>query len=884
MEKYVYEFNFKSAEGSSDLSNILGGKGSALAEMSSLGLPVPPGFTISAEVCSELEDVDLIKNLRLQVDSALRSLSKVTNRVFGDAKNPLLVSVRSGAKISMPGMMETILNLGLNDEIVDGLSQTVSNPRFIYDSYRRFIQMYASIVMRVDHAMFDEILENKKREVNVFDDGDLDIEALRDIIEKYKEAVVSATEEQIPQDPFVQLWGAIRAVFGSWNGVRAKTYRELYAISEDMGTAVTVQSMVFGNMGMDSATGVVFTRNPLNGNKEIFGEFLVNAQGEDVVAGIRNTQAVSIATKQYQHSEFPSMEELMPEAFQRLSDICAKLERHYRDMLDIEFTVEKGVLWILQSRSGKRSVEAGLKIALDLIDENITTKNLAICAIQPHALTQLLHPVLAKNNEAKILTKGLPASPGAASGKICLSSAEAAECAKNCSVILVRNETSPEDIAGMSVADGVLTAFGGMTSHAAIVARSMGKPCVCGVSNLGVHYAQKRVFIGETELKEGDVITIDGNTGHVLLGDIPKSIPSLPKTFYQFMEIADGIRTMQVWANAETKRDAEIAIEMGAEGIGLCRTEHMFFDPARIMSVRKMILDQGGDEGILSDIVDYQMNDFYELFSVMGNLPVTIRLLDPPLHEFLPHTPEDIRIFSELAKMDHRIVQRRIASLVEQNPMLGNRGCRLGIVRPEIYRIQVRAIFEAKYKLHKDGLDLSFSDVEIMIPLVITEKELIFCREVIEQEVAVIYDKYGVRINYRFGTMIEVPRAAIIADKIARLVDFISFGTNDLTQTVMGISRDDAGKFLPTYLEKGVLPQDPFISIDRDGVGELMRMAVINARSVSPDIKIGICGEHGGDPASIAFCQELGMSYVSCSPYRIPVARLAAAQSAAKNL
>ena len=883
LEKLVYTFGDGQAEGSVAMKNQLGGKGANLADMCALGLPVPPGFTIPTDICVAYYDADknLPDALTAQVVDGLKWVEKIAGRGFGDAKNPLLVSVRSGARASMPGMMDTILNLGLNDETVEGLALKTGNPRFAYDSYRRFIQMYSDVVLGIDHHHFEDLLDLMKNEREVAQDTDLTAEDLQELVASYKEKVKSYLKRPFPQDVNEQLWGAIRSVFDSWMNPRAITYRNLHDIPASWGTAVNIQSMVFGNMGEDCATGVAFTRNPSTGEKLFYGEFLVNAQGEDVVAGIRTPQPLTIAGKA-EGGDLPSMEEVMPDVFAQLVTIYKKLEAHYRDMQDIEFTVENRKLWMLQTRNGKRTAKASLKIAVDMVEEKLITKEEALLRIDPASLDQLLHPTLDPMAKKQVIARGLPASPGAASGKVVFT-AEDAEHAKGLKqkVILVRIETSPEDIHGMHAAQGILTARGGMTSHAAVVARGMGKPCVSGAGELRINYARKEFVAGGLTIREGDVITLNGSTGEVMLGEVATVEPNLSGDFSTIMGWADTVRTLKVRANAETPLDAKMARGFGAEGIGLCRTEHMFFDAQRIIAVREMIVAETlkSREAALAKLLPMQRQDFIDLFTIMDGLPVTIRLLDPPLHEFLPHTEAEMQEVADAAHLPLDAVKHRAAGLHESNPMLGHRGCRLGVTYPEIYAMQARALFEAAVAVAKNNITVL---PEIMIPLVMTKRELHLMKTVIDNVAKEVFTAAGTSINYMVGTMIELPRAALRAGDIAEHAEFFSFGTNDLTQTTLGISRDDAGSFIEHYKKQGIFEQDPFVTLDQDGVGELIKLAAERGRSTRADIKLGICGEHGGDPASINFCQKIGLNYVSCSPYRVPIARLAAAQAAIK--
>jgi pyruvate,orthophosphate dikinase len=884
MSKWVYSFGAGRAEGRADMKNLLGGKGANLAEMSNLGIPVPPGFTISTDVCTyyyangETYPADL-------TDTVLEALAKVEETMgakFGDDANPLLVSVRSGARASMPGMMDTILNLGLNDVSVEGLAKKVGDPRFAYDSYRRFIQMYSNVVLEIDHHHFEEILEAHKDDRDLRLDTDLTADDWKKVVVRYKEKVQQQLGKPFPQDVKEQLWGAIGAVFGSWMNNRAIIYRRLHDIPETWGTAVNVQAMVFGNMGDDCCTGVCFTRDPSTGDNAFYGEFLVNAQGEDVVAGIRTPQQLTIHGKNLQKSDLPSMEEVMPDVFKELNAIRHKLEAHYKDMQDMEFTVQQKRLWMLQTRTGKRTTKAALKIAVDMAREGLITRKEAIGRIDPGALDQLLHPTLDPKAARTMLARGLPASPGAASGKVVFSAEDAEHWVKEKKekVILVRVETSPEDIGGMHVSQGILTTRGGMTSHAAVVARGMGTPCVAGAGEIRVDYPNRTLKVAGKEVKEGDVITIDGGTGEVFLGAVPTVQPELTGDFATLMEWVDTIRTLKVRANAETPTDAATARKFGAEGIGLCRTEHMFFDPKRIIAVREMILasDEAGRRAALAKLLPYQRQDFIDLFNIMQGLPVTIRLLDPPLHEFLPHTDAEIAEVAQAAGVDAATVTARNAALHESNPMLGHRGCRLGITYPEIYEMQAQAIFEAAVNVSREtGRTVT---PEIMIPLVGAKKELDLLKASIDKVAAQVFEAQGYEVKYHVGTMIELPRAALLAGEIAETAEFFSFGTNDLTQTTFGMSRDDSGPFVGVYREKGIYEHDPFAQLDQQGVGELVKIASERGRATRPSIKLGICGEHGGDPSSIAFCQKVGLDYVSCSPYRVPIARLAAAQAA----
>ncbi|MCA3391990.1 MAG: pyruvate, phosphate dikinase [Roseomonas sp.] len=883
MTQWVYSFGAGHNEGRADMRNLLGGKGANLAEMASIGLPVPPGFTITTEVCTAYYEngQKYPGDLAAQVRAALARVEEAVGNRFGDHHRPLLVSVRSGARVSMPGMMDTVLNLGLNDQTVEGLVTASGDARFAWDSYRRFIQMYGSVVLDVDHHRFEEIIEHVKLDTGKNEDTELTAAEWHRVVDGYKEMVAEVTGKPFPQDPETQLWGAIGAVFGSWMNQRAVTYRRLHDIPAEWGTAVNVQAMVFGNMGEDCATGVCFTRDPSTGENVFYGEYLINAQGEDVVAGIRTPQPMA---KERSKPTERSMEEAMPAAYAELVQVRATLERHYRDMQDIEFTVQSNKLYMLQTRNGKRTAAASLKIAVDMAREGLIDHTEAVRRVNPAALDQLLHPTLDPKAPRKLLAKGLPASPGAACGIVVFSADEAeARAQKGESVILVRIETSPEDIHGMHAARGVLTTRGGMTSHAAVVARGMGRPCVAGCGGITVDYNNQCLSAGGVRIEAGQTITLDGATGEVFIGSVAMVEPQLSGDFATLMGWADKVRRLRVRANAETPLDAETARRFGAEGIGLCRTEHMFFDPERIGAVRQMIMaeTEEGRRAALARLLPFQRKDFLDLFEIMAGLPVTIRLLDPPLHEFLPHSEYEIAEVAASLGTEVEAMQRRMQELSEANPMLGHRGCRLGISFPEIYEMQARAIFEAAAeigrKTHKAPVP------EIMIPLVATKRELEITRAMVDRVAQEVFAEGGYHVVYSVGTMIELPRAALTADAIAGTADFFSFGTNDLTQTTFGLSRDDAGKFLPLYIEKGIFPKDPFVSIDPDGVGALVRIAAEKGRSVKADIKLGICGEHGGDPSSIHFCESVGLDYVSCSPYRVPVARLAAAQAALQS-
>ena len=883
MTKWVYGFGDGKAEGEASMRDLLGGKGANLAEMSNLGLPVPPGFTVTTEVCTYFyaNKRQYPQDLEREVDAALARVGELTGRAFGDAERPLLVSVRSGARASMPGMMDTILNLGLNDTAVEALARELSDARFAYDSYRRFIQMYSAVVLGLEHHLFEDALEEVKARRGHVQDTDLAADDWKGLAKHYLALVERESGKAFPQDPRQQLWGAIGAVFGSWMNARAVKYRELHAIPASWGTAVNVQAMVFGNMGETSATGVAFTRNPSTGDARLYGEFLINAQGEDVVAGIRTPQNITEAARQEARSEKPSLETAMPAAFAEFKRISEALEKHYRDMQDMEFTIERGKLWMLQTRNAKRTTKAALKIAVDMTNEGLISRKDAVQRIDPLSLDQLLHPTIDPNAERQLLGTGLPASPGAASGEIVLTSEEAENAkAAGRKAILVRVETSPEDIHGMHAAEGILTARGGMTSHAAVVARGMGKPCVSGFGALRIDQAKGMLSVGKFVLKPGDVITIDGSTGQVLQGKVAMLEPELSGDFAELMSWADEARRLKVRANADTPLDAETARRFGAEGIGLCRTEHMFFEEGRIVAVREMILadDEKGRRGALAKLLPMQRGDFVELFTIMSGLPVTIRLLDPPLHEFLPHTDEEMKEVAAALGTPVDKLRRRAQELSEFNPMLGFRGCRLAIAYPEIAEMQARAIFEAAI----EAAAASGAPVrpEIMVPLVMTRMEFDLVKGRIDAMASAVAAERQAELSYDVGTMIELPRAALLAGEIAKSAEFFSFGTNDLTQTTLGISRDDAASFLGTYTAKGILAADPFVTLDQDGVGELVRLAAARGREARPGIKLGICGEHGGDPASVAFCERTGLDYVSCSPYRLPIARLAAAQAA----
>ncbi len=885
MTQWVYTFGNGQAEGDGTMKNLLGGKGANLAEMCRVGLPVPPGFTITTEVCTEFyaNNRNYPKDLEKQIRKGIESIEKVIGKKFGDEKNPLLVSVRSGARASMPGMMDTILNLGLNDKTVEGLVKKSGNERFAYDSYRRFIGMFSDVVLEVDHYHFEEILDLKKQDKGVYLDTELDANDLKELVAKYKAKVQEETGKPFPQDVNEQLWGAVSAVLRSWMNDRAIHYRKMYDIPESWGTAVNVQSMVFGNMGQTSATGVAFTRDPSTGEKYFYGEYLINAQGEDVVAGIRTPQQITIEGKNKQSSELPAMEETMPDVFKQLVENYKRLEKHYRDMQDIEFTVEEGKLWMLQTRNGKRTSKASIKIAVDMVAEGLITKEEALLRVNPEDLDQLLHPTLDPKAKKTVIAKGLPASPGAAVGKVVFSANDAEEMAnKGEAVVLVRAETSPEDIHGMSAAKGILTSRGGMTSHAAVVARGMGRPCVSGAGTVTIDYKNKKFNVGATEVKEGDIITINGSTGEVILGKVPTIEPEISADFETVMKWADEARSLNIRTNAETPADCRVARKFGAEGIGLCRTEHMFFDNERITAIREMIVasDVEGRRKAIRKLLPFQKKDFIEIFEIMEGLPVTIRLLDPPLHEFIPHKEEEFAAVAKGAGISIERVKSRSKELEESNPMLGHRGCRLAITYPELYEMQVRAIVEAAVEVQAKGLKVI---PEIMIPIVLALKEFSILKKLVDETAQKVLAEKKAKVAYLVGTMIELPRAALQADKIAQEAEFFSFGTNDLTQTTLGISRDDSGSFIPDYIEKGIFEKDPFAVLDVDGVGELINIAVERGKKTRKDIKLGICGEHGGNPPSIEFCHNAGLNYVSCSPFRVPIARLAAAQAKIKS-
>ena len=885
MENWVYNFGDGSADGDASMANLLGGKGANLAQMCALGLPVPPGMTITTEVSNWYYDNDETypSQLKGQVEEAITKICGVTNRTFGSGDNPLLLAIRSGSRASMPGMMDTVLNLGLNDVTVKALAKEAGSERFALDSYRRFIQMYSDVVLGVDHAFFEEILDDAKARFELEQDTDLSAENWQTVIARYKAVIEEENGAPFPQDANEQLWGAITAVFASWMNRRAVAYRSLHNIPQKWGTAVNIQAMVFGNMGETSATGVAFTRNPSTGENKLYGEYLVNAQGEDVVAGIRTPQSLTEEARIAAASDKPSLEKLMPKAFKEFSEMALKLERHFSQMQDMEFTIERDKVWLLQTRTGKRTAKAALRIAVDMAREGMITKEQAICQVDPASLDQLLHPTIVPSAKRNIIAVGLPASPGAATGRIVFTSNEAERLRnEHLPCILVRTETSPEDILGMHAAEGILTARGGMTSHAAVVARGMGKPCVSGAGGMRVDYLTEELRVQNKTFKAGEVITIDGSSGQVLSGTVPMQQPELSGSFATLMEWADKVRRMQVRTNAETPHDAKTARSFGAQGIGLCRTEHMFFDPERITIMREMILaeNETGRREALDKLLPFQRTDFIELFEIMSGQPVTIRLLDPPLHEFLPKHPQEIAEVAAAMGIDEAQLEQRADLFHEFNPMLGHRGCRLAISHPEIVQMQARAIFEAAIEAGKN----TGSPVvpEIMVPLVSLNNELEYVKNRIDEVAIAIAEETGETFKYTIGTMIELPRAAVLADKIAESAEFFSFGTNDLTQSTFGMSRDDAAAYLPVYERKGIIKRDPFVSLDLDGVGELMRIGTKKGRSTKPDLKISICGEHGGDTDSIFFCESIGLDYVSCSPFRVPIARLAAAQAAIK--
>jgi pyruvate,orthophosphate dikinase len=882
MKKWVYRFSAEQTDGNKSMKDLLGGKGANLAEMCSLKLPVPAGFTVSTEACLDFyEQKRTISNdIKEQVKAALQEVEGITAKKFGDAKDPLLFSVRSGARVSMPGMMDTVLNLGMNDKTVEAMAKKTGNARFAWDSYRRFIQMFANVVMGINTSILESQLEDLKEARSYTEDTELDADDLKELVEVYKQVLMEEFGKTFPQDPMEQLWAAIGAVFSSWQNPRAIKYRQMNGFSDKWGTAVNVQSMVFGNTGEKSGTGVCFTRNPSDGEKVFFGEYLMNAQGEDVVAGIRTPAPINEASKNESNKKLKTLEEVMPSAFEQLVEIYQKLESHYKDMQDIEFTIEDEKLYILQTRNGKRTINAALKIVVDLVNEGIISEKEAVLKIKPEDLDKLLHPRLDPKADKKLMATGLPASPGAASGQIVFDSDVAVEWAeKNKQVILVRQETSPEDIGGMNAAVGILTARGGMTSHAAVVARGMGKPCVAGCTTLEIHEKNKVLRISGKEFFEGDYITFDGSTGKVYDGIVPTIAAEISNNFATFMAWADEYRTMKVRANADNPHDSQVAINFGAEGIGLCRTEHMFFAPERILAVREMIFALNREERklALDKILPYQRSDFEGIFKEMAGKPVNIRLLDPPLHEFLPYKDSEIQDLADVLGVEASVIEQRKESLHEFNPMLGHRGCRLGITYPEIYKMQVRAIIEAAINMKNEGVEVI---PEIMIPLVSDKEELSLLMEEARAEIAVVFKEKSDEIDYKMGTMLELPRACITADEIATVAEFFSFGTNDLTQTTFGLSRDDSGKFLPMYETRGIYPKDPFVSLDQKGVGFLVEHAVKVGKRENQHLHCGICGEHGGEPSSIEFCQKAGLDYVSCSPFRVPIARLAAAQAA----
>jgi len=888
-KKYVYFFAANKSDGKAEMKNLLGGKGANLAEMCNIGIPVPPGFTITTEVCTEFyeNNRNYPAGLEEEVAATIKKVEEEMGMTFGDPKNPLLLSVRSGARASMPGMMDTVLNLGLNDVIVEGLAELSGKSRFAWDSYRRFVQMYGDVVLdlkpqnKEDEDPFEVIIEEKKKAKGVELDTDLTTEDLQELVAEFKQAIKRETGRDFPEDPMEQLWGAVGAVFGSWMNDRAKTYRALNNIPSNWGTAVNVQTMVYGNMGDDCATGVAFTRDPATGNRQFYGEYLVNAQGEDVVAGIRTPQPVNTST-QSEDSQV-TLEALMPEPYADLVSIYQKLEKHYTDMQDIEFTIQQGRLWMLQTRNGKRTAEAAVRIAVEMVEEGLIDKKTGVLRVAPAALDQLLHPMFDPKADRKTLAKGLPASPGAATGRIVFHADDAEDwAAKDEDVILVRIETSPEDIGGMHVAKGILTSRGGMTSHAAVVARGMGTCCVAGCSALDINYKAKTMSVGGNTYNEGDWISLDGSEGTVLEGKVPTIDPELSGNFGILMGWADEFRTINVRTNADTPHDSDVGRNFGAEGIGLCRTEHMFFEGDRIKAVREMILsdDEEGRRKALDKLLPYQREDFYGIFKAMHDLPVTVRTLDPPLHEFLPHEPENQQEMADEMGITLEEVKAKVAALHEFNPMLGHRGCRLGVTYPEITEMQARAIMEAACQLTKEGVKVF---PEIMIPLIGTKAELADQKAVVRVTAEKVQEEMGAKVNYMIGTMIEIPRAALTADKVAEEAEFFSFGTNDLTQMAFGYSRDDAGTFLPEYVHKEILPDDPFQTLDQEGVGQLVEIGIQRGRQTKPDLKVGICGEHGGDPRSVEFCHRVGMNYVSCSPFRVPIARLAAAQAAVRE-
>ena len=884
--KWVYSFEETPRTDKQSLKNLLGGKGANLSEMIKIKLPVPPGFTITTEACNEFYKLNkkYPSTLKNQVNDAIKKVEKKIKKSFGNASNPLLVSVRSGARVSMPGMMDTVLNLGLNDKTVVGLAKKTNNETFAYDSYRRFIQMYSSVVLNVKHHNFEDLLENYKLTKGVVLDTEMEANDWKALIGSFREQVKNETGKDFPQDVHEQLWGAIGAVFQSWQNQRAKVYRKLNNIPEEWGTAVNIQSMVFGNMGDDCATGVAFTRNPSTGENSFYGEYLINAQGEDVVAGIRTPQNITKKARLKSGSKDLSMEETMPKVYKELVAIYKKLEKHYRDMQDIEFTVENKKLWMLQTRSGKRTAKASIKIAVDMVKEKMISKDEALLRIDPKMLDTLLHPTLDPKAKKDVIAKGLPASPGAATGKVTFSADDAEQLkSQGQKSILVRQETSPEDIHGMNAAEGILTCRGGMTSHAAVVARGMGRPCVSGAGTIQIDYEKKLFRVNSREVREGDIITLDGSTGEVMIGEVTTIKPDISGDFSTIMAWADKTRVLKIRANAETPLDSKVARDFGAEGIGLCRTEHMFFDEERILYVRQMILSKNTEDRskALKNILPFQKKDFVAIFKTMRGLPVTVRLLDPPLHEFLPKSKKEIAIVAKSLNISEYEINNRISDLHEENPMLGHRGCRLAISYPEIYEMQCEAIFEALVECRK--AKVQSVTPEIMIPLVCTAKELEILKALVDKIANQVQKKHSMKIDYLVGTMIELPRAALNAYEISKHADFFSFGTNDLTQTTLGISRDDSGKFLDDYVNSNIFSIDPFISIDVDGVGQLVKIACENGKKNNSKIKLGICGEHGGDPESIDFCHKAGLHYVSCSPYRVPIARLAAAQAQVRS-
>lgn len=882
--KWVYFFSKDRTEGNKSMKSLLGGKGANLAEMCVMGLPVPPGFTVSTEACIDFQKNNkLSEEMKTQILAAIKEVEQISGKTFGHGDNPLLFSVRSGARASMPGMMDTVLNLGLNDETVKALAIKSGNERFAWDSYRRFIQMYANVVMGFNVSLLESTLEDLKEARHVHLDTELSASDFKELVKVYKQIISAESGQVFPTDPMEQLWKAVIAVFGSWMNPRAIKYRELNNIPSDWGTAVNVQSMVYGNMGDDCGTGVCFTRDPSTGEKRFFGEYLINAQGEDVVAGLRTPAPINDSSKNDSNRNEKTLEEYMPKAFAELTELYNKLEKHYKDMQDIEFTIEGGILYLLQTRNGKRTAQAALKIAVDLFHEKIVTKEEALMQINPDTLNQLLHPRLDPKVKKKVIAKGLPASPGAGSGKIVFNSEKAHVMNENGQkVILVRQETSPEDIAGMAASRAILTARGGMTSHAAVVARGMGKPCVAGCSALSIDYTKQQMTVNGVVYKEGDFITIEGATGEVIEGEVPTIDAEISNEFQEFMGWADEVRRLKVRANADNPEDSKVAIKFGAQGIGLCRTEHMFFEAERILAVREMIFAENTAQRqkALTKLLPFQKNDFLGIFKEMNGLPVNIRLLDPPLHEFLPHTLEDKKELAEYLNLELKHVEEIGEKLHEFNPMLGHRGCRLGITFPEIYRMQVRAITEAAVESKKAGIVVI---PEIMIPLVAVAKELEMLRGILEKDIKQIIAESGAELKYKLGTMIELPRAAITAAQIAEHADFFSFGTNDLTQTTYGLSRDDAGKFLTEYIGTSIFVTDPFVSLDQEGVGFLVDFACKEGRRIKKDISLGICGEHGGESKSIEFCHRTGLDYVSCSPYRVPIARLSAAQAVILN-